>query len=152
MIKLMSTGGESARSEASLIEVFERAIARLDATETTPTNSTESNYSRFKQWEMMWKKDSLTAGSMDDGDPSPSSTTLGPMPPPMNPFSAVAPSSGVHGLESQGNAPAPMDWSFASFPQTVDEFSSMFGYGFPAGPEGNSLDVSDPARSGMWLG
>ncbi|KAK0384263.1 hypothetical protein NLU13_8351 [Sarocladium strictum] len=156
MIKLMSTGGESARSEASLIEVFERAIARLDATEAAASTPAESNYSRFKQWEMMWKKESLPPGSMVDGDPSPS-TTLGPMPPPppMNSFSgSTTPGLGLQGTETQGNLPstAPMDWSFASFPQTVDEFSSMFGYDFQGGPDGNGMDASDPGRMGMWLG
>ncbi|SPN99868.1 related to C6 transcription factor (PrnA) [Cephalotrichum gorgonifer] len=54
MIKIMSAGGESARSEASLIEVFERAILRLYAAAGVGS-SAESDYARFKQWEMLWK-------------------------------------------------------------------------------------------------
>lgn len=66
MIKIMAAGGESARSEVSLIEAFERAISRLDATPAgaaagTPESAAEaSGYAQFKKWEMLWKKD--TAG------------------------------------------------------------------------------------------
>jgi hypothetical protein len=55
MIKEMAAGGESARSEVSLIEAFERAIARLVAAGNVAQTARRSDYSNFKQWEMLWK-------------------------------------------------------------------------------------------------
>ncbi|VUC27960.1 unnamed protein product [Clonostachys rosea] len=138
MIKLMSAGGESARSEASLIELFERAISRLDASFDNVASSSESDYARFKKWEMLWKNDS--PGTTDTrGGPSMPETPA-PIPPPLsNLFSGPGP---FDRNTVPGMTPATaVDWNFASFPQTMDEFSSMFGHsGFGPSPG----DMSNP--------
>lgn len=160
MIKVMSAGGESARSEASLIEVLERAIARLDAPEDANLNSgAENDYARFKKWEMLWKNDSPSSGQAGNSSGRAMPDTPGPMPPPPlmtglwsgggAGVGALGRSSGVTPM--QGMTPSgAMDWNFASFPQTMDEFSSMFGQGF--GPSPDSMGGSGPGNVNMWMG
>jgi hypothetical protein len=124
MIKIMSAGGESARSDASLLEFFERVISRLDASKESGNTTSESEYARFKQWENLWKNDSPGRG-MEDSllQPQHIDDNLG---------------IGPGGLGRVCTAPAQpettpwhgMDWNFASFPQSMSEFSSMFGNGF----------------------
>ena len=183
MIKVMSAGGESARSEASLIEVFERAIARLDGPEdgvhlAVGGAPPESDYARFKKWEMLWKNESPPvgggAGSMiseqTGGGPHVSgdrsvaspSDTQDPIPPPplvtgglwggngidfgrsgTTPVQAMTPSAAAA-------AAASMDWNFASFPQTIDEFSSMFMQG--SGPSPDSMGSMGGPSNHMWMG
>lgn len=132
MIKVMSAGGESARSEASLIEVFERAITRLDAAAATGEGnggdgSGESEYARFKQWEMLWKQSISGSGG------------------PVTPMPGIR---GGPGLErTAGQAASPADWGLGSFPQALGEFS-MFGPGFSPGPDGaTGLGMDD-----LWMG
>ncbi|KAL4962157.1 Zn(II)2Cys6 transcription factor [Aspergillus stella-maris] len=59
LIKIMSMGVGSARSAVSVIEALERAISRLEEYSSTQgagqSNSLESAYDRFKNWEMLWK-------------------------------------------------------------------------------------------------
>lgn len=132
MIKVMSAGGESARSEASLIEVFERAVARLDAAAAAGEGnggdgSGESEYARFKQWEMLWKQS--TPGIAGPVTPIPG-TWGGP------------------GLgRPAGQAASPTDWSLGSFPQALGEFS-MFGPGFSPGPDG----AAGSGLGDLWMG
>lgn len=133
MIKVMSAGGESARSEASLIEVFERAVARLDAAAAADGEGRgegggrESEYARFKQWEMLWKQSTPSIG--------------GP----------VTPMPGVWGGlalgRPAGHAASPTDWSLGSFPQALDEFS-MFGPGFSPDPDG----MVGSGLGNLWMG
>ncbi|KAH8657913.1 fungal-specific transcription factor domain-containing protein [Xylariales sp. PMI_506] len=66
MLKEMAAGGESATSEASLIEAFERAIARLDddiaVAEGAEEVSSAPDYSSFKKWETLWKSGGVGGG------------------------------------------------------------------------------------------
>ncbi|KAM0330598.1 hypothetical protein ACHAQA_003547 [Verticillium albo-atrum] len=68
MLKDMSTWGASARFDASLIEAFEHAIARLGADEEETDAVAagawrETDYEMFKKWEMLWQTDAAgTAG------------------------------------------------------------------------------------------
>lgn len=55
LMRFMSSGGESARSDASLIEAFEQAIHRLDTIDATSNDGPGSEYSKFKEWESFWK-------------------------------------------------------------------------------------------------
>lgn len=120
MIKVMSAGGESARSEASLIEVFERAISRLYPVNYSVDSESVSDYTRFKQWETLWR-----GNSPNEPQPRPN---LGP---------AMAPAStnlreeaaGSTRLEAvqQATSSVAIDWNFPPLPQDLDEFSSMFG-------------------------
>lgn len=155
MIKVMSSGGESAKSEASLIEVFERAIARLDASEDAPAGP-ESDYARFKKWEMLWKNDSPSTSNNSGGQTALRSQpdTPGPMPPPLT--NLAGPWTDPTGFGGTGMTPTgvntpsaalgTMDWNFAAFPNTMDEFSSMFGQG----PD--SMGGSGPGNTNMWMG
>ena len=155
MIKVMSSGGESAKSEASLIEVFERAIARLDDPEDSPTGA-ESDYARFKKWEMLWKNDSPSTSNNDGANLALRSQpdTPGPMPPPLT--NLAGPWTDPTGFGMTGMTPAPstaldtMDWNFAAFPNTMDEFSSMFGQGL--GPSPDSLGGTGPGNTNLWMG
>jgi hypothetical protein len=148
LIKEMSAGGESARSEVSLIEVFEYAIARLDATEDAAGSSTESEYSRFKKWEMLWKNHTPVL------EPEAGQDGAVPMPPAgfwRGPSSIQGhrhsniqlpvniPLFGMEGIQE----------AFPSLPQqTLDEFSSFFGYGYGASPE----SMAAVGGNGMWMG
>ncbi|KAH6877259.1 fungal-specific transcription factor domain-containing protein [Thelonectria olida] len=129
MIKIMAAGGESARSEVSLIEAFERAISRLDSTETaTPSESTtESGYAQFKKWEMLWKKDTVSLEARTNWSPRP-----------MLPKPTLSEGFGYGGARfvaqdaTAAQAAALFsgtDLNLESFPQTMYEFSTMFGFG-----------------------
>lgn len=130
MIKEMAAGGESARSEASLIEAFERAIARLDAAEEAATGGVpEDEYARFKKWEQLWKSD---ASGQELGSQSSISAAM-PLPP--QPAMSWQPPLNI----SQAAAPVQSNLFFSGVedtsacPQLVDEFTSLFGYGFGSG-------------------
>jgi hypothetical protein len=145
MIKEMSAGGESARSEASLIEVFERAITRLDA--TVDSSGRETDYSRFKKWELLWKNDAPIQDFRPEESPENS------MPLQQNPNNFWRGSTGTTarpGMPAM-HAPSPfvgMDTNFPSVPQVMDEFSTLFGYGFGPSPE----NMGGTTNGGMWMG
>lgn len=147
IIKALSAGGgESARSEASLIEVLERAIGRLDV-----QDDTSNPYARFKKWEMLWKSDASIGSSTQ----APGSSTDGPAngaqgsPVPGNvpfvpgtgpwtgarddPGGPAALAAASPSWAGPWTAASSMDWDFSSFPQTMDEFSTMFSpdFGLP---------------------
>ena len=125
MIKVMSAGGESARSEASLIEVFERAIARLDATDTTANPTAESDYARFKQWEMLWRHNSPAEHQPD--------SSAGPVAPPsLNTWGGSVNFGRPAAIQATTPLSA-MNWNFHALPHGLEEFSSMFGPGFSPG-------------------
>lgn len=156
MIKEMAAGGESARSEASLIEAFERAIARLDAAAAeeeaataTASGAAESDYARFKRWEMLWKNDSMGQGQgpgqQQSQQQEPAGGSAGarsssgqgassmPLPPQLANFWQGSPiGTGRQGAPAmQAAAPFPgTDRGFSSFAQPMDELNSLFGYGF----------------------
>ncbi|KAH7303825.1 fungal-specific transcription factor domain-containing protein [Stachybotrys elegans] len=135
MLKAMSAGGNSARSETSLIEAFEQAIAKIDAAaaEGTP----DSDYSRFKKWEQMWRdmaspetaNDSLRDKSTSEVPPPPAGLTRSPET--MLPRQA--------GSTYRANMPIfGIDGNFAAFPQTLEELSSFFSNNFnPSAESGN---------------
>lgn len=119
MIKVMSAGGESARSEASLIEVFERAISRLYAVNDSVDSANVSDYTRFKQWETLWR-----------GKSPNERTNLGPaMAPPSPSLRDEAADSTRLEAAQQATSSVAIDWNFPPLPQDLDEFSSMFGQG-----------------------
>lgn len=126
MLKEMSAGGDSARSETYLIEAFEQAVAKIDA--ATAEGRADSEYSRFKKWEQLWNS-------------SPSADTVNER------YQGMSVAASRRGLETQplrqgGMVPMPsntpffgIDGSFASFPQTLDQFSSFLGYDPDPGPD-----------------
>ncbi|KAF4120799.1 Fungal trans [Geosmithia morbida] len=141
--ELSAGGGESARSEASLIEVLERAIARLDV-----QDDASNPYARFKKWEMLFKNDSSAgsnnqatassaAGMANDAAreaPVPDHTLFTPI---AGSWGGTRGDPGGPGMAA-GSSPtwagpwaaiSSMDWDF-SFPQTMDEFSTMFSPDF----------------------
>lgn len=131
MLKEMSAGGDSARSEMSLIEAFERAIAKIDAAATD--GRAESDYTRFKKWEQLW----ISSPSMDmmqdrSQDRSVSGARLSPGGPRRTPDASLPRQRGV---SMPSDTPFfGMDGNFASFPQSLDQFSSFLGYSFDPGP------------------
>ncbi|KAF6810619.1 fungal specific transcription factor domain-containing protein [Colletotrichum plurivorum] len=162
MLKEMSTGGESAKSEMSLIEAFERAIARLDANdESGASSSKESDYARFKKWEMLWKTD----GPPHDARSERSLDAALPIPPHPAGFWRAAAGHGhggggsgsghaAPGTGRQGTASLPpampffgLDGSLSPMPPALDEFSAMFGNGYVPGFEGMGGGVN-----GNWMG
>lgn len=145
MMKEMAAGGESARSEVSLIEVFERAIARLDA--TADSSGRESDYARFKKWELLWKNDAPPADLRSDA----CSDTSMPLPPQPAGYWRGPNNSGRSGPASSMPAASPfvgLDASFPTVPQVMDEFSSLFGYGFGPSPD----SMGGPGAGNMWMG
>lgn len=151
MIQEMSAGGESARSEYSLIEVFERAISRLDA--TADSTGRETDYSRFKKWELLWKNDGPAQEMQQDAS---SDETSMPLPPnPTNLWRTNGNGMSTHNAQRQHIAPmhavspfVGMDANFPAVPQVMDEFSSLFGYGFGPSPE----SIPGAGHNGMWMG
>ncbi|KAF2019914.1 hypothetical protein BU24DRAFT_129249 [Aaosphaeria arxii CBS 175.79] len=148
MLKEMSAGCESARSELSLIEAFDRAIARLDVSSTASVAESRagSEYAQFKRWEQSWKSDAVSLSSSAAVDRM-GEGSMQHMSMPMASQQAAGPSASSWMLSDgplQRQIPGPMptetplfdvDGNFASFPQTIDEFSSLLAYRF-----GNDLD------------
>nr|XP_036581012.1 fungal specific transcription factor domain-containing protein [Colletotrichum truncatum]KAF6789185.1 fungal specific transcription factor domain-containing protein [Colletotrichum truncatum] len=156
MLKEMSAGGESAKSEMSLIEAFERAIARLD-TNDDAASAKESDYARFKKWEMLWKTDTPAHDARSER----SHDAALPIPPHPAAFwrGATGHGHGGHGHVApgtgrQGTASLPpampffgLDGSLSPMPPAMDEFSAMFGNGYVPGFEGMGGNVN-----GNWMG
>jgi hypothetical protein len=132
MIKEMAAGGESASSEASLIEAFERAIARLVSAENVVQTAHRSDYSNFKLWEMRWKNGPLTQelGS--------SSSWGGSMPLPLQ-MGGISRTAAQCTKEDTIVAPTvtldfDVDPMLQFLPSPADEFSFLFGYGCSSDP------------------
>lgn len=133
MIRMMSAGGESARSEVSLIEAFERAISRMDSfaekiqSESIVTEG--SAYDRFKDWEQLWKNDPVATSNQSPHLPTPGSSLNHSNIPLPNPTAAF------FGLD---------DFSY-SYPQVLDEFSTIptFDYNFDGGLQRNDWSPLD---------
>ncbi|KDN67341.1 putative fungal specific transcription factor domain-containing protein [Colletotrichum sublineola] len=153
MLKEMSAGGESAKSEMSLIEAFERAISRLDTADDS-SSAKESDYARFKKWEMLWKTD--TPGAHDVRSDRGLDAAL-PIPPYPMVFGRGNQGQGGHvapGAGRQGTASLPptmpffgLDGSLSPMPPALDEFSAMFENGYVPGFEGLGGGVN-----GNWMG
>jgi hypothetical protein len=134
MIKEMAAGGESATSEASLIEAFERAIARLDESdqseETSETGASKSDYSNFKRWEMLWKSDTPGSGTPNVMSPG---GALMPLPPqPMQPLQSTN-ISRHEAMNAPLSLPTPffgVDANLQPFSQPMDQSPALFGYDF----------------------
>lgn len=153
MLKEMSAGGDSARSEMSLIEAFERAIAKIDA--ASAEGRADSDYARFKKWEQLWKSSSPSVELANDPSPD-DSVPMGRPPLPAGsrrtPDDAPMARQGGGGVVSMpSNTPFfGMDGNFASFPQTLDEFPSFLGsYDFEPG-QGSAHDNVGAGNS--WIG
>ncbi|KAI8181119.1 hypothetical protein K4K51_002113 [Colletotrichum sp. SAR 10_75] len=163
MLKEMSTGGESAKSEMSLIEAFERAISRLDANDDAASSSAkESDYARFKKWEMLWKTDTpahdaRSERSHDAGLPIPPHPAAFWRTGGGHGHGGGSGGGGGHvapGTGRQGTASLPpampffgLDGSLSPMPPALDEFSAMFGNGYVPGFEGMGGSVN-----GNWMG
>ncbi|KAJ8118143.1 hypothetical protein OPT61_g801 [Boeremia exigua] len=145
ILKEMSAGCESARSEMSLIEAFERVVAKLDA--AAAEGEADSEYSRFKKWEQLLKGNTSSTDRANEANEG-LSVSLGPQP-----ISTWRPSEGP--MQRQGTFPMPsytpffgIDSNLASFPQTMDEFSSFLTYNFGTGHDYSH--VVDTENS--WMG
>ncbi|EHK41952.1 hypothetical protein TRIATDRAFT_29615 [Trichoderma atroviride IMI 206040] len=134
MLKEMSTGSQSAHSEMSLIEAFEQAIANMNAQELTATSIvSESEYAKFKKWEQLWKSDAPIAEMAERGvenKPVPIVPPVMEQPRHMGEAPKEEPAMMPHGTPFFG-----VDGHFASFPQSLDDFSAFFGNEF-----GNNID------------
>jgi hypothetical protein len=128
MLKEM-IGSQSAHSEMSLIEAFEQAIANMNAQEQT-TNSmvSESEYAKFKKWEQLWKTDAPIAEMVEGGVEG----KQAPVAP-----SVTEPPKSMGEAPKEDNVMMPsgtpffgVDGHFASFPQSLDDFSAFFGNEF----------------------
>lgn len=115
LLKEMSTSGMSARSEFSLIEAFERAISRNDgASESVDCAAGGSEYDQFKKWEQTWSIQGMPGSRLND--------RIVPMPPQHSSTCKDKYAQSAPLLETESN--------FASLPQTLDEFSSLFDCGW----------------------
>ncbi|KAL6807438.1 fungal-specific transcription factor domain-containing protein [Trichoderma sp. SZMC 28013] len=129
MLKEMSTGSQSAHSEASLIEAFEQAIANMYTQEqTTSTTVSESQYAKFKRWEQLWKSDSPLPETADGG----AQKKQVPMAPPASepPKQTGEPQKEDTMMMPSSTPFFGVDGHFASFPQNLDDFSAFFGNEF----------------------
>ncbi|KKF96351.1 putative transcriptional regulatory protein C3C7.04 [Ceratocystis platani] len=203
MIKSMAAWGESARSEVSLLEVFECAVDKLDAAASGNGNGAASNgamtdeesgYERFKKWQMLWKQPSsdaptTTASVMggggpestrmedDDGDSIVLSTTTGAAHPepngPPHGMPAGVGGGGIGGpipphplefwrgaLTRQEPASTAMqmpstffgtDETFASFQQTLDEYSMSMQAGFSPLMDGAGQTPGSGLGGNVWM-
>ncbi|RDW63552.1 hypothetical protein BP6252_11097 [Coleophoma cylindrospora] len=64
LMRLMTRGIDSAKSEFSIIELLERAITRLNArpmSEAGTLNQQPSGYEKYKNWAQLWKQQSPQA-------------------------------------------------------------------------------------------
>jgi hypothetical protein len=131
MIRVMSAGGDSARSEVSLIEAFERAIARMDAfgevaTRQSPqSESGVSGYDRFKDWEQLWKRDPVAPSTIQNHSAMPS-------------ISESSYSQPEIPVANSGASFFGLDNFPYSYPRVLEEFSAIpvFDYDFGAGASG----------------
>ncbi|PNH45332.1 hypothetical protein VD0004_g2540 [Verticillium dahliae] len=166
MLKDMSTWGASARFDASLIEAFEHAIARLGAEEDEADGRfpggggagwRETDYEMFKRWEMLWQTDAaaVASGRMEPGAAAAGPSGFDPGAAPMD----VSPMGG-DGTDWGDDVKAPgpmmmppgagpmfgMDEHFGSVPM-LEGLSAVLGYGY-----GLDLENMGPAgsRSNGW--
>ncbi|RFU72740.1 n-terminal binuclear zn cluster-containing [Trichoderma arundinaceum] len=129
MLKEMSTGSLSAHSETSLIEAFEQAIANMNAQEqTTSATVSESQYAKFKRWEQLWKSDAPIAEIPEES----TQVKQAPMAPPVTepPKQGGEASKEDTVMMPSGTPFFGVDGHFASFPQSLDDFSAFFGNEF----------------------
>ncbi|KAL4929092.1 Zn(II)2Cys6 transcription factor [Aspergillus undulatus] len=110
LIKIMSMGVGSARSAVSVIEALERAISRLEEYSSSQgagqSNSLESAYDRFKNWEMLWKTGPVSPPNpFTDSYPLDAAGGNGVHPP--NLTAAAAPGPGPGPLAGHGAGPGP---------------------------------------------
>ncbi|OTA00755.1 Zn2Cys6 transcriptional regulator [Trichoderma parareesei] len=130
MLKEMSTGSLSAHSEMSLIEAFEQAIANMNAQEkTTSSMVSESEYAKFKKWEQLWKNDAPPMTESVDGSvQGKQAPTAPPEPEPPRPMPEAPKEEGM--MMPSSTPFFGVDGHFASFPQSLDDFTAFFGNEF----------------------
>ncbi|KAL6879142.1 fungal-specific transcription factor domain-containing protein [Trichoderma novae-zelandiae] len=129
MLKEMSTGSLSAHSEMSLIEAFEQAIANMNAQEqTTSSMVSESEYAKFKKWEQLWKNDAPMTESADGSVQGKQVPTAPSEPDPPRQMAEVPKEEGM--MMPSSTPFFGVDGHFASFPQSLDDFTAFFGNEF----------------------
>ncbi|KAL5357120.1 fungal-specific transcription factor domain-containing protein [Aspergillus floccosus] len=110
LIRQMSVGLESARSEVAVIEALERARRQLDrrSEQEPPVTPSESGYGQFQRWAKLWRLGPLNSESLPAAE----------------------------GVESPGNVGSipSFDGFFSSFPQELDAFAAIPGSEHDAAP------------------
>ncbi|KAM0279566.1 hypothetical protein ACHAQH_004521 [Verticillium albo-atrum] len=158
MLKDMSTWGASARFDASLIEAFEHAIARLGAEEEENLALggaawRETDYEMFKKWEMLWQTDAAETAGRADG---PSGFDAGGAPMEVSPMGGDGTEWGEDAKGAGAGAAGPgtmmmppgagpmfgMDEHFGSVPM-LEGLSAVLGYGY-------GLDLENMPRQTGW--
>ncbi|GES66276.1 fungal-specific transcription factor [Aspergillus terreus] len=111
LIRQMSVGLESARSEVAVIEALERARQQLDRRneQESPTAPSESGYDQFQRWAQLWRFGPLSS----EGLPA---------------------AEGVDSPGNVGDIPS-FDGFFSSFPQELDAFAAIPGSEDDAAPD-----------------
>lgn len=120
MLKKMAHGSKSAHTEMSLIEGFERVIAKLD------DMGESSAYATFKEWENTWKGTLPYLDLPMESSNAPLSTTVS-----VNSNMANAPFPPSADLPTPSSMPFfGTATEFASFPETMEDWSTFMDYGF----------------------
>lgn len=150
MLKEMSSSSESAHSETSLIQAFERAIANFYSagTQHRPDQSdTESEYKKFQRWQQSLKSEGQASAASGPGDGTVASQQDGVSANDKNMMAPPPPATGVSRSSSDDPAHDMMyaasctpffgvDGNFASFPQNPEDLSAFFGADFGSGEFG----------------
>lgn len=135
MLKEMAAWSELARTEASLIEAFERVIFKLDVTQNESCIS-DSNFTQFKRWESMWKGSSSVLdpfGLVREEDMNQMTRPVWedwPRPSDVTSFDPNEP--GSFAMPSHRSDAGP-----PYFPQACEDLATLLGLGFPL-----NLDIS----------
>ncbi|KAH8885848.1 hypothetical protein GQ53DRAFT_728435 [Thozetella sp. PMI_491] len=121
LMRLMTRGIDSAKSEFSIIELLERAISRLNAqpeSQARDLSQQQSGYEQFKNWAQLWKQHSPQA------ETDPVETTQQPS-------------------ETPGTSEVPgFVWPPAATNMTSFALEPFFAYSHPMGED----DVRQPAK------
>ncbi|CAH0021407.1 unnamed protein product [Clonostachys rhizophaga] len=163
MLKSMSNWGASARFDASLIEAFEHAIARMEDGNNqvqASSQAVESSYEMFKRWESAWKTGSSmkvqpaptdhsstgvpeelaaasfsTAGALPPLDTTPGGTAWGADP---GTVARLRPDSADTSVPPDTASTFGIDWNYSTMP-VLEGLSAMLeeGYGFGVDMDGN---------------
>ncbi|OQD68093.1 hypothetical protein PENPOL_c003G08094 [Penicillium polonicum] len=135
MLKEMAAWSELARTEASLIEAFERVILKLDVTQNESCIS-DSDFTQFKRWENMWKGSSSVLdpfGLVREEDMNQMTRPVWedwPRPSDVTSFDPNEPGSFAMPSHRSDTGPP-------YFPQACEDLATLLGLGFPL-----NLDIS----------
>lgn len=135
MLKEMAACSELARTEAALIEAFERVISQLDATQSGNSTS-DSEFMQFKRWENTWRENSSAFDLFGSARQEDMDQITGPR---WQDWSRAS-----HATSFNSNEPGPSmmpshrsDTGPAYFPQACEDLAALLGFGFPS-----NLDIS----------